>query len=349
MSISKLTVSSFDANSIPLTAISSSPQFNGMKNLLINGDFRIWQKGTDLNPLVSGNGITGVDRWTNQYVDFTARVRKVEDSINGETVDTVEMTKTGGTYSSCELTQKVEATTAKYLRGQTVTFSFWVKKVGTTFGSHACQFWLGDSETVDDTGWTNSRTYDRGRSSGVTGTNTTVTFSNNSWTKYSVTRTLSSDTNTIYCTMYTVNTPVSEGIRIAKCQLEIGSVATDFERRPIALETQMAQRYYEPFGNGWPVRGESTNSSCVLFGHFKSDKRASPTISVLTTNMRMYEWGVADRDASTVTINSSSMMLGGGHIKLSGWGTIGTGTLYGMGYNTSGPTGGQPFAANSEF
>ena len=352
MPLSKLSTASFEPNGISLPSISASTQFNGMKNLLINGDFRVWQKGTDLNPLVTGNAVTGVDRWTNSYCDFVARLRRVEDTINGETVDTVEITKSSGTYSSCEFTQKVETQVAKYLRGQTVTFSFWVKKIGSTFGSHSCQFWLGDSETVDDTGWTNQRTYDRGRSSGVVSgtTNTNIAFSNNNWVKYSITRTLSSDTNTIYCTIYTASTPTGEGIRIAKCQLEIGDTATDFERRPIALEAEMCKRYYETFGNGWPVRGESTNYSCVLFGNFKVEKRASPSISVLTTNVRMYEWGVADRDASTVTITSSSMISGGGHVKLIGWSTIATGTIYGMGYNTtSGPTGGQPFGANAEF
>ncbi len=283
MPLSRLTTSSFTPNGIALKDISTAPsQLNGMKNLLINGDFRIWQRGTDLNPLVSGNGVTGVDRWTNQYVDFTARVRKVEDAINGETVDTAEITKTGGTYASCEFSQKIETQVAKYLRGQIVTFSFWVKKVGSTFGSHACQFWLGDSETADDTGWTNQRTYDRGRSSGVTGTNTLVTFTNNNWTKYTITRTLSADTNTIYCTIYTVNTPNSEGIRIAKCQLEIGSVATDFERRSIALEDQMCKRYYwRDYGPAytWRYAGQGNYISSCAGGMYPTEMRAFPAFA----------------------------------------------------------------------
>ena len=341
MALSRLTTSSFEP--------SISSPLNGMKNLLINGDFRVWQKGT--SGAWSGNATTSADRWVHQYVDFTPAQSKQEDTINGETVDCLQILKNGGTYSSAEITQKVETSVAKYLRGQTVTFSFWVKKVGSTFGSHIVQYWLGDSETVDDTGWTNQRTYDRARSSGtVSGTtNTTVTLTSNNWQKFTVTRTLSSDTNTIYCTVYTSNTPNSEGIRIAKCQLEVGSKATDLERRPIALETQMCQRYYEPFGNGWPVRGETTNSTCVLFGKFKVEKRAQPSISVLTSNVNMYEWGVADRTAGTVTItNASPMYAWGGHMKMSGWSTIGTGTIYGMGYNNS-TTNGQPFGANSEF
>jgi hypothetical protein len=135
---------------------------------------------------------------------------------------------------------------------------------------------------------------------------------------------------------------------ITGVQLEAGSTATPFEYRSYGTELQLCQRYYELFGNGWPVRGETTNSSCVLFGNFKVEKRASPTISVLTSNVRMYEYGVADRDASTVTINSSAMITGGGAVKLSGWPTIGTGIIYVMGYNTSGPTG-QPFSASAEL
>lgn len=305
MALSRLTTNSFTPYGISLPAItttSPTAQLNGMKNLLINGDFRVWQKGTDLNPVSTGNGVTGVDRWTNQYCDFTARLRKVEDTINGETVDAVEITKSSGTYSSCEFTQKVEVNVSKYLRGQTVTFSFWVKKVGSTFGSHACQFWLGDSETADDTGWTNQRTYDRGRSSGVTGTNTSVTFTNNSWTKYSVTRTLSADTNTIYCTVYTVNTPSSEGIRVAKCQLEIGSVATDFERRPIGLETLLSQRYFCVLNESLIGRTES-GGVATMVSQYPATMRAAPTASYQGLVIRIP--GIADYTVNSLLTNSS--------------------------------------------
>jgi len=295
-----------------------------MKNLLINGDFRVWQKGTDLNPLTTGNAITGVDRWTNSYCDFTARLRKVEDTIDGETVDTVEITKNSSTYSSCEFTQKVETNVAKYLRGQTVTFSFWVKKVGSTFGTHSCQFWLGDSETVDDTGWTNQRTYDRGRSSGVTGTNSNIAFSNNNWTKYSVTRTLSADTNTIYCTIYTASTPTGEGIRIAKCQLEVGSTSTDFERRPIALENAMCQRYF--YNTSQPLYGaggefnigfftaQGSNYGYMLPQH-PAIMRAAPTLSFggsFNTTITGGQSGTTLTQALSTPVNALIQVTGSG-------------------------------------
>lgn len=274
----------------------------GMKNILINGDFRIWQKGDDLNPASVGNQVTTVDRWTTQYADFSPRFRKVEDTINGETVETVEITKLSGTNASCEITQKVETNVAKYLRGQQVTFSFWIKKIGATFGSHATQFWLGDSETVDDPGWTNQRTSDRSRSSGLTGTSTTVTFSNNNWVKYSITRTLSSDTNTIYCTIYTINTPNSQGIRLAKCQLELGALSTPFERRPFALEQEMCSRFFTKINCSLIGRTESGGVATVVSA-YPTKMRAAPTIANNGLILRIP--GISDYTVNSILTNSS--------------------------------------------
>lgn len=358
MALSRLTTSSFTPNGISLKDISTAPsQLNGMKNILINGDFRIWQKGTDLNPLVTGNAVTGVDRWTNSYCDFTARMRKVEDTINGETVDTVEITKSSGTYTACEFTQKVEHSVSKYLRGQTVTFSFWVKKVGSTFGDHSIQYWLGDSETIDDTGWTNSRTYDRGRSSGsVTGTtSTTVTFTNNNWVKYSVTRTLSADTNTIYCTIYTGSTPTGEGIRIAKCQLEVGSTATDFERRPIGLEDTLCQRYFQRI-DGVTFTGGSTNDLGIIHAHcwgttnpywvhfFNTPMRSGPSFSISTSPGSLGVWysnGVT-RTSTSFELNASNTTRCEHSCGLSGSFNSGNSAWFRLNYN-------QWIAYNAEF
>ena len=261
----------------------------GVRNMLINGDFRVWQKGTDLNTATVGQGISSADRWVNQYADFAPRIRKVEDTLtSGETVDTAEITKISGTYASCEWTQKVETQTSKYLRGQTVTFSFWIKKVGATFGSHNYDCWIGDSETVDDTGWTNSRTADRSRATRPTGMSAGVNFTNNSWIRVTITRTLTADTNTIYCSIYTQSTPVNEGIRIAKCQLEIGSVATDFETRPYASEFALCQRYYQaPCGSSTSGIGQGgigtyyavTTSEAFNTINFPVPMRTTPTVT----------------------------------------------------------------------
>ena len=275
----------------------------GVRNMLINGDFRVWQKGTDLNTATTGNAATSADRWTSQYADFAPRIRKVEDTLtNGETVDTAEITKISGTYNSCEFSQKVETTVAKYLRGRTVTFSFWIKKVGATFGSHNYDCWIGDSETVDDTVWTNTRTVDRGRATRQSGISSAVTFTDNTWRKITITRTLTSDTNTIYCTIYTQNTPTNEGIRIANCQLELGSVATSFEKRPYAMELAMCQRYFCILYNSLIGRTESTTVA-TLVSQYPAQMRAAPTATYSGLILRIP--GIADYTVDLIHTNSS--------------------------------------------
>jgi hypothetical protein len=266
----------------------------GVRNMLINGDFRVWQKGTDLNTATTGAGVTSVDRWTSHYADFTPRIRKVEDTLTtGETVDTAEITKISGDNTSCEFSQKIETTVAKYLRGRTVTFSFWIKKVGATLGTHNFDCWIGDSETENDTGWTNQRTVDRSRATRQTGVSGAVTFTNTDWRKITITRTLTSDTNTIYCTIYTSNTPTNQGIRIANCQLELGSVATSFERRPYAMEFAMCQRYFWRLSNAahgdpnlFGIATSLSNNSDVIFYPTPSavPMRANPTVTTSAAN-----------------------------------------------------------------
>jgi hypothetical protein len=320
----------------------------GVRNMLINGDFRVWQKGTDLNTAITGNAVTTVDRWTTQYADFAARIRKVEDTLaNNEIVDTAEITKISGTYNSCEFSQKVETTVAKYLRGRTVTFSFWIKKVGATFGSHQYDCWIGDSETVDDTVWTNTRTIDRGRATRQSGISAAVTFTDNIWRKITITRTLTSDTNTIYCTIYTQNTPTNEGIRIANCQLELGSVATPFEKRPLAMELQMCQRYYQKSYNQSTAPGSAATVGDLIFQAAATGGESCPIV-VLPVPMRI---------APTRVFHNPQTGAAGGYFNYT------TSTNVGMtGTNTDGERGwsggpgtsaghicGYQYTANAEF
>ena len=306
------------------TTLASSPV--GLKNILINGDMRVWQKGTDLNPAVTGNATTTADRWTTQYVDFSPRIRQVADTISGENVDTAEITKLSGAYTACEFSQKVESTTAKYLRGQVVTFSFWIRKVGSTFGSHNFDAWIGDSETVDDTVWTNTRTVDRSRATKITVSPTTFTDTN--WQKVTITRTLSADTNTIYCTIYTQNTPTNEGVRIAKCQLELGRYSTPFERRPYGMELSMCQRYYHFLGGDTPYQSINTcvwygSTDAVGFFRHPVEMRGIPTIAKTGNWSTLGGGGSASQTVNADQNSSKTTQLGftGGSGGTSGQGT----------------------------
>ena len=60
-------------------------------------------------------------------------------------------------------------------------------------------------------------------------------------------------------------------------QLEVGSVATPFERRPYGTELALCQRYYETgiVGSG----GRTTDGFGTYPGQFKVTKRAAPTVT----------------------------------------------------------------------
>ena len=79
----------------------------------------------------------------------------------------------------------------------------------------------------------------------------------------------------------------SNDIYITGVQLEVGSVATDFEHKSFAVEKRLCQRYYEQF-SGDDVRflaaGVFTSSSTSLFTlRYDQEKRATPTITTPAT------------------------------------------------------------------
>lgn len=103
---------------------------------------------------------------------------------------------------------------------------------------------------------------------------------------------------------------------ITGVQLEVGSVATPFERRDYGRELAMCQRYFQSFGNG--VNG-TTGDSCIGTGMFYTASeiivtaqflvimRAVPTFSCTTvTNGFRYHRAGANTRVNTLTYSGSS-------------------------------------------
>ena len=80
-------------------------------------------------------------------------------------------------------------------------------------------------------------------------------------------------------TWWTTNDATFE---ITGLQLEVGSVATDFEHRSFAQEIALCQRYFEigVHGNYGNVTGGGTHK---FYSQFKTQKRATPTLAIISS------------------------------------------------------------------
>ena len=251
------------------------------KNLIINGAMQVAQRGTSS----TSSGYRTIDRFTNDFGgNDEAPTYEQVDIASGTTPYTLGFRKsakiTNGNQTSgagagdyIAIGQRIEAQNVatsgwNYLSSSSnITFSFWVK-------SSVAQSFKGYFKTYDGSGYIYS--FDTGSLSANTWTkvtktipgNSNLTFNNdnglglemyiwqfigtdytdnsvteNAWASYaSGTRTKDATS-----TWYTTNDATFE---LTGLQLELGSVATEFEHRSFGQELALCQRYYQRYREG---------------------------------------------------------------------------------------------------
>lgn len=254
------------------------------RNAIINGRFAIAQRGTSFVAAANNDDSYNLDRWYvlsdgNDVVDIT---------------QSTSVVPTGGKYA---LALDVETVNKKFgiaqiiehencigLIGETVTLSFKAKVSATTKldnAKAAIVSWSGTADTV---------TSDIVSAWNVEGTNPTLvanaTYENTpanlglttSYATYSVTAavdTASAANIIVFIWSDVTDTTLGDFLYVTDVQLELGSVATPFERRPIGTELALCQRYYQ--------RNYATHT-CVTgeFIYFKTNMRNTPSLTVTT-------------------------------------------------------------------
>lgn len=188
-------------------------------NLLINGDFQVWQRGTEFTQTASISKYTA-DRWAIGFVNDgkTHTVKRYTDGA-------LYINPNGG-YT--KLRQVIE--TPDSIRGKTVTLQVCAKG-GRTDGTKAgLQYGYG--------------TYTSGTYASPTLVATRM-WSNDDYEIGTQTFTVP-DSGNIYIEMYSFT---YNPVYIKWVKLEVGETATPFVPRSYAEELAMCQRYYRTFNN----------------------------------------------------------------------------------------------------
>ncbi len=214
----------------------------GFKNHIINGDFRIWQRGTT----GSTNTTSGVDSADRFHVNkssgtgFGSRVTitNAEKSVPNNSGYAYKLTCTIGN-NNMGVHQKVE--NIRPFLGKYLTLSFWAKGTNPG-GGHFKSSWI--------------RSYDNGTNNGEWTVADNIVL-NEDWQFYSFTtkipnkihsETIDDDKSHLWCDILrqpgddTSTNPWE--IYLANVQLEYGTQPTEFEFRPKGVELALCQRFY---------------------------------------------------------------------------------------------------------
>ena len=283
------------------------------RNRFINGDMRVWQRGTTFSSI--GTSTFAADRWFSNYGGTAPTFSRSTDVPTGFQYS---FSLAGSSTSYHGIGQRIESLNTADLSGQTVTLSFYAKlSSGTAAGG--LNISAGYANSVDNFGSTTE----------FDGTNITSTIAG-SWTRYTKTITVPSTaaTNGFHVIVFCPGASQTFTLLLTGMQLERGSVATPFEYRPIGTELMLCQRYYQTYGTqgsgrgiqfyaGNSVAGDSNQAAIGMT--WLTQMRTSPSFTLGT----LYD--------SNGNVNSQSMA------------PQGTATMWVWTYNNSGN-----FAANGK-
>ena len=240
----------------------------GRRNLIINGGFDVWQRGTSFSGVLSGYI---ADRWlTYRGGSGSVTASQVTLSNTDKAVTgcdyAMQFQDTSSSNSGRRLDQRIEGDISKYV-GKDLTLSFWVKADQATSFSY----------TIIEGG--SSADTDNLISSGLEVTT--------SWVRKTITFTnIQASGN--YPDYIVVGLRINNGdtstFQITGVQLELGSVATPFEHRSYGEELALCQRYYNNYGRVFRVEYNSSYSGWRYFDGIEFPKmRATPSVTYTCT------------------------------------------------------------------
>ena len=241
-------------------SVQPTAAFTGFRNRLINGDFRIAQRGAITLPGYPA------DRWGVSYVGTQPTAALVTGAnFSAQTSTVLQITGAAGN-TSCSVWQRVESLNIRDLAGLSATVSGWLYQTSGSTVNIAVSYVYPTTTTDDFTSRTTGATQNVSVPSGV-------------WTAFSVTWTLAS--GVLRGLQLQFDTPAIAATKVysfGNIQIEKGPTATQFEQRPYGAELALCQRYYQKIGAGcmgWAIG----TTAAYLSGSLAVPMRAIPSVA----------------------------------------------------------------------
>ena len=212
------------------TGVLSDPSGNvraGRKNWIINGDFQISQRGAYSSATsITSSSVYYLDRFKSKHNNISGTtVRQTNQTANGKVTNTMMLTATAGSNGRVEAVQVIED---EVFNSQTVTISAWV--ISNSASARLIIHQNGANIQTSSNAHTGGGAYELLKA--------TVTCASNAGQLHIYTGIQAAGTG---------NVAIANGdyFKMAFLQLELGSVATDFEHRSYQEELLLCEWYFK--------------------------------------------------------------------------------------------------------
>jgi hypothetical protein len=316
MALSKVDLANQVENQLPQSLVADNVNF---RNIIINGDMSIAQRGTSATSIDSTNdGYLTVDRWIHiQQSDAPSNTGKTTMSQSTDVpsgqgfaksikIDvTTAQTSITGTNARVVIVQRFEGQNLQYLKkgtssAESLTCSFWVKSNKT--GTYICALRDKDNSRDISKSYTISSADTWEKKTITYEGDTTGAFDNDNARSLDVIWGLATGSDygggTLQTTWGTANNAnvlvgqvnlmdsTSNEFYITGVQLEAGTSASDFEFLPVDVNLQRCLRYYELLGSGdnYPLFNAFNYNSTILYSVASTQvvMRTNPSVDQTT-------------------------------------------------------------------
>lgn len=289
----------------------------GRRNIFINGNFRIAQRGT------SGTYTGGIwqylaaDRWMGHFDQSpTGATHHVFDGgptsdANNKFAEVRGPTSANSGNGNGYFGQKVESSSLAGIRSKnSFTISGWIKRSGSVNAAVSTNI-ICPTATDNFAGYTthgavfNSATIS---GDGTVNNNGTLTLTSvDTWYYFTVTKTSATSLTNfhrglqIYWAFSGCNN-TADKLQFSQLQLEEGTEATTFEHSTYAAELYLCQRYCQKMTGGY-FAGNGVGSSSISFGvPLGAPMRVSPSIA--SNGHYTHRSGNQNSSANSINVNS---------------------------------------------